>query len=121
MSARATVESVNWLPRRSNMTKIARAAATVNATNAQRTAFGDAESAKSENAAPSLVQWVRRRKCGIMGIAWPRRICAAIQFLVRRSAVMTSAEMSRSQGSRRGLGQFANQLIGWPLAEARRL
>ena len=79
------------------------AAARVNAINPQRTALGEAESAKSENAAPSLVQCVMRRTWSNDRDGAAVAECARQpSVLVSRSAAMTSAEMSSSQGRRRG-------------------
>ena len=56
MSASATVVSVKRSPRRTRAIRTTSAATSEKPISAQRTVCGEAESAKSEKAAPSLVQ-----------------------------------------------------------------
>ena len=68
------------------MTRTTSAARNAKADERPADRWGEAELAKSEKAAPSLVQWVMRRTRGMTGMAPPIGMCASTQVLVSRSS-----------------------------------
>src|ERR1035438_9475247 len=108
-SASAMVVSVKRAPSRTMATSTTSAASMEKPIKTQRTRCGEAESAKSEKAAPSLVQWVMRRMRGMTGMAPPSCMCFATQILVNRSARTMTAEIASSHGRRRGMDRLTGR------------